>query len=366
MREGYLKIPPEVTKVWADTGYADMGDGGDLKPGEGMYIHVAMLNGQANQLSEMVPVAKLQQQIGRYINAGATGYLLVNTSDIRPVAMTARAVMEMAWGGVPQKSADADGAYYRKWATEEFGTQSAKALEPVYKAYFAAPALRQNSQEKSAADKSMRWEGDQFYQTEARYLILNFLSGHQVAMMPDQSPKWKLPGLMRTGTPESRRIELARDIEKCQAAQPRWDAVWAKAIAAAKLVEPDRRNYYQAEMLTMITINREGNRMLLELARAMQDYEAGRTARAESEAAEALQALDTTQQAMSAAEYGKWKTWYRGDWLDGVRQTRHLVQDYANHLKDPLAPLPAPMEWSGWNGYFHIMEYEGDRSADVR
>ena len=69
-----------------------------------------------------------------------------------------------------------------------------------------------------------------------------------------------------------------------------------------------------------------------------------------------MQALNNTEQAMSAAEYGKWKNWYRGDWLDGVRQTRQLVQNYAAHLKDPLAPLPAPMEWSGWNAYFHIME----------
>ena len=31
--------------------------------------------------------------------------------------------------------------------------------------------------------------------------------------------------------------------------------------------DPARRNYYQAEMLTMITINRESNRMLLDVAR---------------------------------------------------------------------------------------------------
>ena len=53
-----------------------------------------MMNGQANQLSEMVSVKTIQSEIGRYIKAGATSYLLVNTSDIRPVAMTARAVME--------------------------------------------------------------------------------------------------------------------------------------------------------------------------------------------------------------------------------------------------------------------------------
>ncbi|MGB7265234.1 MAG: glycosyl hydrolase 115 family protein, partial [Terracidiphilus sp.] len=143
MQEGYLKIPPEVALVWADTGYGDMQDGGKVAAGQGMYFHVAMMNGQANQLSEMVPVKTIQSEIGRYIKAGATSYFLVNTSDIRPVAMTTRAVMEMAWGGVaattggiadPEGGADA--AFYRKWATEEFGAKSADTLAKVYKEYF--------------------------------------------------------------------------------------------------------------------------------------------------------------------------------------------------------------------------------------
>ena len=101
MQKGYLKIPPEVSLVWADTGYGDMQDGGKVAAGQGAYFHVAMMNGQANQLSEMVPVAIIQSELGRYIKAGATSYLLVNTSDLRPVAMTTRALMEVAWGGVP-------------------------------------------------------------------------------------------------------------------------------------------------------------------------------------------------------------------------------------------------------------------------
>jgi asparagine N-glycosylation enzyme membrane subunit Stt3 len=98
----------------------------------------------------------------------------------------------------------------------------------------------------------------------------------------------------------------------------------------------------------------------------MQDDDAGQTAQAEAETADALRALDAVRQSMDAAEYGKWKNWYRGDWLDGVSYTRRIVQDYVNHLRDPLAQLPAPMEWSGWDGYFHIMEYEGNRTADVQ
>jgi hypothetical protein len=35
MQKGYLKIPPEVTLVWADTGYGDMQDGGQIAAGQG-------------------------------------------------------------------------------------------------------------------------------------------------------------------------------------------------------------------------------------------------------------------------------------------------------------------------------------------
>jgi asparagine N-glycosylation enzyme membrane subunit Stt3 len=158
---------------------------------------------------------------------------------------------------------------------------------------------------------------------------------------------------------------LARDIKECEEAQPRWDAVWKRAAAAESLVDADRRDYYQAELLTMITINQESNRALLLVAKAVQDSNAGDADKAGKEAAEALQSLDKIQQSMSAAEYGKWKNWYRGDWLTGVYRTRELVQAYSDHLKDPLAKLPAPVSWSGWEAYFHIMEYEGERSVDV-
>ncbi|MGA8089018.1 MAG: glycosyl hydrolase 115 family protein [Terracidiphilus sp.] len=378
MQKGLIQIPPEVTLVWADTGYGDMQDGGKVAAGQGAYFHVAMMNGNANQLSEMVPVAVIQEELGRYIKAGATSYILVNTSDIRPVAMTTRALMEVAWGGVPAENPDADEAFYRRWAAEEFGAKSADAVTGIYKEYFAAPSLRSamppvgltSAGNAPPAPPRLsnvpREEGDQHYHSEMRLLLLDRLSEHQVAAVPSQSPKWTPPRLMPEFTTEQRAARLERDIRDCEDAQPRWDAVWQHTVAAKTLVDPDREQYYQAAVLTMITINRESNRALLLVARALQDDAAGDTEKARNEAGEALQALDTVEASMALAEYGKWKSWYRGDWLTGVYRTRELVQAYGDHLRDPMAKLPAPVAWSGWEAYFHITEYEGDRSVDVR
>jgi hypothetical protein len=365
MQEGYLQIPPEVTLVWSDFGYGDMQDGGKVAAGQGAYIHVAMMNYHTNQLSEMVSVKKLQTELGRYIQAGATGFLLMNTSDIRPVAMTTRAVMEIAWGGAPSEMNDSDGAYYRRWAREEYGVKSASALDEVYKLYFAAPELDKPRSIPGAHGFAPRTVGDQHYHTDARSFILDRLSGHQMEVLPSQAPKWSQPRVEDPSHVTMLQAMRDADIENCATAQPRWDAVWTKAVAAESLVDPARRNYYQAQVLTMITINRESNRMLLDVARAVDDDNAGQTEKARREIDEALAALDTIQKSMSAAEYGKWKNWYRGDWLTGVHRTRELVEAYANHLKDPMAPLPAPVEWSGWEAYFHIMEYEEDRTVDV-
>jgi hypothetical protein len=378
MQKGLITIPPEVTLVWADTGYGDMQDGGKVAAGQGAYFHVAMMNGNANQLSEMVPVSVIQEELGRYIKAGATSYILVNTSDIRPVAMTTKALMDVAWGGVPE-DADAGEAFYRRWAAEEFGAKSADAVAAVYKEYFAAPSMRSSlppaglTSAGNAPPAPLRFsdvpreEGDQHYHSEMRRLLLDRLSEHQVvAAVPSQSPKWTAPRLMPELNAEQRAAMLERDIKECEEAQPRWDAVWQHAVAAKDLVDPDRRDYYQAAVLTMITINRESNRALLLVARALQDDAAGDGEKAQNEARQALQALDAVRGSMTAAEYGRWKNWYRGDWLTGVYRTRELVQAYADHLKDPMAKLPAPVSWSGWEAYFHIMEYEGDRSVDVR
>jgi len=376
MQEGYLKIPPEVTLVWADTGYGDMQDGGKVAAGQGMYMHTAMMNGNANQLSELVPVSVIQEELGRYIKAGATSYVLVNTSDIRPVAMSTRALMETAWSGTPSDLAGSDDAYYRRWAAEEFGAKAGDAVGAVYKEYFAAPAVRQrnaapgltsagNAPPPPPLSTIKRPFGDQHYHSEMRRLLLDALTENQVIAVPSQSPKWTEPHVLPQPDDAERQEMIRRDIEECEEAQPRWDELWKHALAARNLVDADRRDYYQAAVLTMILINRESNRALASAAQATQDAADGNSVKARAEVDDALTSLAAIQQSMKQAEYGKWKNWYRGDWLTGVDRTRELVSAFAEHLEDPLARLPAPAAWTGWEAYFHIMEYEGARSVDV-
>ena len=359
VQQGDLSIPPEVHMVWADSGYGYLQDKGDVAAGQGAYYHVAMMNGRANQLSEMVPVERIYSELGRYIKAGATHYLLLNTSDIRPVLMTARAVMDVAWSGVPAAGASGDKAYYRAWSSREFGAKAASAVGRVYEDYFKAPAT---------FGHPVHEYGDNLYHTEARRMMLTYMIDSPLYSIPSQAPKWVQPRISGSGH-EADKVWLRqaeeREIKQCGGAQPRWDAVWRQALAAEPLVAPNRLPFYRASVLAMIAINRESNQMLFQVASAIRDAQNGRMNEARESAQKALAALNAIRQAEAGAEYGKWKHWYRGDWLTGVYRTRQMVEIFSKYLTDPLVRLPPPILWNGWEAYYHIMRYEGDRTADV-
>ncbi len=355
MRSGDLVIPPHVTTVWADTGYGNMQDNGEVAAGEGAYIHVAMYNGVANQLSELTPVNVIFDSLGRYQKAGATSFLLVNTSDIRPVTMGASAVLDFGWHGASVGSSD---EFYKSWSTEEFGARAAPALAAIYKAYFEAPATRPGS--------TPLPYGDNYYHTMARLIMRNVMVQWPTYWLPGQSPFWTEPPVRPVPyDPDFAMKQAEKEIKACGDAEPRWDAVWKQALAAEPLVVANRKDFYQAGVLTMIAINRDSNRMLLALSQAVVAQHSGDHATAIARTNDALRDLDELKVSESKAEYGKWKNWYSGDWLTGVDRTRQLLEDFAAYLKNPDAPVPPPIEWNNWEAYYHIQHYEGTRTVDV-
>lgn len=365
VQQGDLKIPPEVTTVWADDGSGYIQDHGTVTKGQGIYDHVAMMNGRANQLTEMVPIERSFSEIGRYIKAGATEYFLVNTSDIRPVTMSIRAVMDAVWKGVPDAADPAD-TFYQKWSSEQFGEKAAPKLAELYKEYFKAPV--------HFGDPSHEY-GDQLYHTEARRMMLTYMIDSPFYAIPSQAPKWEPARLLGPGFPgppnrpvgkEWLHEAVAREIQQCGEAQARWDSVLENAAAIEPLIPAERLPFYRSEVLAMIAINRGSNRMLLLLSQAIQDAEKGDRTKAYEEAMQAIAALDEIHTAETAAEYGKWKDWYRGDWLTGIYRTREMLQVFSDFLGDPQTHITPPVLWDGWEAYYHIMHYEGDRSADVQ
>ena len=148
LRGGALELPPEVVRVWADSGRGMLEDGGKIGRGDGVYYHTAVIGRNGNHFSQRVPVDRIARELGRAVKAGATRYLLLNPSDIRPVTMTTRAVMELAWDARPwiASPADASEEFMVRWSREEFGSRRRRRwcgiIRPISPRRPAMPARR--------------------------------------------------------------------------------------------------------------------------------------------------------------------------------------------------------------------------------
>jgi len=102
------------------------------------------------------------------------------------------------------------------------------------------------------------------------------------------------------------------------------------------LVPADRQDFFQASVLTQVDIHVHSNRILMHLARAAADLDAaGQSAQIRAAIAE----CEKLQNAMRAAEYGKWKGFYTtGDWLLDVPLTMALMKAYQGKLEGKEVP----------------------------
>jgi hypothetical protein len=343
---GVLKIPEGVSLIWPDNGHGLLEDKGTIAAGQGEYYHTAMFDYMSNHYSEMVPLERIQRELGRAVKAGATRWLLVNTANIRPVAMTTRAVMELAWN--PQAWVEPDatesGKYLERWCREQFGERAAAPVAAFYAAYFAAPAQYGPAEDARAADN--------FYVTAARRLLLAFLEGDTAALN-------RLSGRMQFKSLEE---YVARLLEACRAADPRWKQARLLAGKARPLVPKDRLEFFQGSVLTPVDLHLHFNRMLVDLAEMAQA--SGKSDKVAKLRA-AIRDCEDAQNALRAAEYGKWKGFYSaGDWLLNTPLTLALARTYLDQLEGrPVSQEVIIRAKDTGFAYHMITAYQGTQSV---
>jgi hypothetical protein len=338
IQQGLLKIPEGVTLVWPDNGHGLIRDEGAISRGQGVYYHTAMYNSRANQLTEMVPPERIRRELGRAAKAGATEYMLVNTSDFRPVAMTTREVMELAWNAKPWIAEDLGqgSVYLRKWSREEFGERAAAGVAEFYRAYFEAPA-RFGGREDQVL-------GDNYYHTLSRDLLVRLIKEDTT------SPIIYLLGI--TGLREY----ASQSAAICREANPRWEKVRLLAKKAETLIPPARRNFFQSHVLTQLAIHQYSNRMLMNVAdAALADSPSDKLVKLDA----AINDIQSVLKAFRAAEYGQWAGFYRGDLFVNVRHTLALVEAYRGKLQGRNPPPDLRIALRPEDPYVPIKAYQG-------
>jgi hypothetical protein len=307
MQSGALKMPDAVTLVWADDGAGVLRDDGHISKGQGVYYHTAVIGGNSNHFTERVPIERLSRELGRAVTAGATAYLMLNPSDLRPVPMTTRAVMELAWNAEPWQAKDSSAAYLQKWSSEEYGEKAAPILAQYYDAYFRAPARYGTKEDAILADN--------YYPQFVIDLLVRMMKNDT------QSPV------------RFKSLESVKEFPQytmflsaiCQQALPRWQLATALASQAKPLVPAERRDFFQAHVLTELNVHLHWNQMLADLAGAASPWVSPAARFAGVRAA--IQEIHGLQGSLQKADYGKWQGFHtRGDWFDNVALTLALAQ----------------------------------------
>jgi hypothetical protein len=287
-----------------------------------------MLSGWQNQLTEMVPVDRIRRELTRALKAGATEYLLDNTSDLRPVVMTTRALMELAWDAKPwMEGNDESGAYLARWSREEFGEKAGPAVESLYRGYFAAPGRYGEREDEVFADNA--------YHTLTRDLAV-----------------WTMKGR------KSVRVSPERVAAICRDADARWTELDQRARDTVASVPVDRRDFFRGHVLTQIDVHLHSNRMLLHAAEAaLAASIAGRIEHWKSAARE----VELEKEALHGAEYGKWAGFYRGEQFVGLQYTLDTLAWAEQKLQKRTDAPPPPKP----DGYLIIKAYQGNQRTKI-
>lgn len=326
---GLLDLPEDVIVVWPDDGTGTIRDRGRVAAGHGIYYHTAMVNGQANQLSEMVPPGRIHHEISRFVRAGATSYLVVNTSDIRPVPLTTDYVMRLAWDAseeIEKTDIQAMQDCLLRFSQRQFGEKAAPALAAIYHDYFMLPYLRKARRADCGLMRSVR--------TTAQSLA-----------------EWARDGK----TPDPKALDgVRKNVPVFAAHQERFEKLFARAAALGGDVPADRREFYQFHVLTTMEFYRQGFAAAEQISRAMLAMAEGDRESAMRFAREAVSRFDGVGPALRKAEYTPWQGWYAGDLIARVEPTRYALAVAAAALAGESPPSPVPL----YDPYKKIQEYQ--------
>jgi hypothetical protein len=358
-RQGVIKLPPGIVLVWPDDGTGLMRENGlahilgvtgirdtvvrsrnpgaaaanqpsiaereitapptrQPQAGQGMYYHTAMLSWWFNQLSEMVPPARIYQELDRFIRAGATEYFLLNLSDVRPVPLGTDCAMKLAWDAAPYRDcsdAENQAAFLLDWCRRQYGAAVAAPVAALYEKYFDLPSHRPEVRQGEHAPHS-------------------YLKQLGVEVFP----------LLIAGQPLPAKLddELTTRSTSSLANLAALAPLLTEAQALAPSLPPDRRDFYQSHLLTALGLHLRGQEMLAAYCAALRCLQRQDRPGAETELRRALAGIDALFATLRLTERGKWAAWYLGEHFVGIDLSRDSIRTQLALVRGEMPPPTRP------------------------
>ena len=317
-QQGYLDLPEDVIKIWADNGYGKMVTRrqGNHNPriralpregstgAHGLYYHASFYDLQAASHMTMLPNPPgfVKRELQEALSLGVADYWIINCSNVKPHVYTLDLIAQL-W-----REGDVDtSAHLLDYCARYYGPENAEAAAGCFRAYYEH-ALSYGQREDERA-------GEQFGNHCARMLVSQWMKN---AAQPSLDMKWAIDA-----PPLKEQAAWYR--EKCRLAVQRYAAL-ERTCARAVLDMTDTGATLMEDTLAMqarlLLHTYEGSLLAMDsLMQAMEEH----WLEAFYLAGKAKAAYTAADAAMRQREHGPWHLYYANDCQADVKQSAWLM-----------------------------------------
>lgn len=336
-QEGYLNLPEDVIKIWADNGFGKMvtrrqgnhnpricalpAEGGGGK--HGIYYHVSFYDLQAANHMTMLPNAPefVLNELEKVINHGIQDYWIINCSNVKPHVYYLDFISNIWKTGVIDIE-----THRREYANMYYGKKNGCYVSEKIREYFKC-ALSYGKNEDEHA-------GEQFTNHVARILVSQFI----------KDEKERAEELLWAVTVKTLKEQVLWYTKLCKKGYERYSEYLKKCYQTEWSLTDNIREFYEDSIVLQAKIHsycclgafRTGEALLEAMDRNWKNafYKAGKAQRAYLYA----------NQAMRDREHGKWHNFYENECLTDIKQTAWVLDGLMSYLRN-LGDSPHFYQW---------------------
>lgn len=326
-KEGYLDLPEDVIKVWADNGYGKMVTRrqnnhnprinalpeGTNTGKNGIYYHVSFYDLQAANHVTMLANSPefVRNELKKVMAHGANDYWIINCSNIKPHVYYLDLIANMwRYGEVAIE------AHRKSYVTKYYGEKDASAVENCLKDYYKYAAIYGEHEDDHA--------GEQFTNHVARMLISQY--------MKDMNQRQE--DLLWATDAQDLKGQILWYCNICKKASAGYEKYLEECEKVAFAMEHHARELFEDSILLQAKIHFHcfmgAYYMCKGLLHALkEEYQHGFYY-----AGLARDQYLLANNSMRAREHGKWHEYYQNECLTDIKQTAWVLEGLMSYIRN--------------------------------
>lgn len=338
-KKGFLELPEDVIKIWADNGFGKMVTRrqenhnpriyslpeGERKQGQhGIYYHVSFYDLQAANHMTMLPnsVEFVKKELTEVLKHGADDFWIINCSNIKPHVYYLDFIAQMWRDGdvdVEKHRRDYVRTYYEAAGADSADTDEKECLRLIGECLRKYPeyALAYGSHEDEHA-------GEQFSNHVARILISQYMKNSSV----------KAKELLWATNADTLEGQVSWYEELCYSAVKGYEEYLGYCEATACELTGRTKVLFEDSILLQVKIHYHCFEGAYRAARAIRKAMAEEYQKAFYEAGKSRTAYLDADRAMREREHGKWHGFYENECLADMKQSAWVMEGFMSYVRN--------------------------------